>query len=164
MAPFVLKNRKAEPVTAGTAKSNDIYKKYVGKVAKDAVFITDDHNSYKYFTRKEQINHVRIEKDKHTSSAFSLGRINSLHSAIDRFFQGKEYKPATKYLDLYLMMFWWLQKNKDLNSILKCDKLFDIMTGKVDFSARAKMTRITIKDLVSRELPFDTKGFYPKCA
>lgn len=153
-----------EPVTAGTAKSNDVYDKYVGKVTKDAIFVTDDHHSYKYFTRKEQIKHVRIENGTYTNSAFSLSRVNSLHSAIDRFFKSKEYKPATKYLDLYLMMFWWLQKNKDLNGTLKCEMLFDTMTGKVDFASRAKMSRVTIKSLVSRELPIDTKGFYPKVA
>lgn len=153
-----------EPVTAGTAKSHDVYNKFNGKVTDDAVFVTDDHHSYKYFVRKEKIHHVRIEKDKYTNSAFSLSRVNSLHSAMDRFFKSKEYKPATKYFDLYLMMFWWLQKNKDLNGTTKCDKLFDMMTGKVSMSERAKMTRVTIGSLVSRELPIDTKGFYSKCA
>lgn len=157
-------NLYIEPVTAGTAKSKDVYDKYAERVTKDAIFVTDDHHSYKYFTRKEQINHVRIEKDKYTNSAFSLGRVNSLHSTIDRFFKSKEYKPATKYLDLYLMMFWWLQKNKDLNGNTISQKLFDTMTGKVDWSTRAKMSRITIGSLVNRELPIDTKGFYPKTA
>ena len=153
-----------EPVTAGTAKSNDVYSKFIGKVTKDAVFVTDDHHSYKMFTRSEQIKHIRIESGAYTNSAFNLGRVNSLHSAIDRFFGSNEYKPATKYLDLYLMMFWWLQKNKDLNGRDLSQKLFDTMTGKVSMSERANMKRITIKSLVNRELPIDTKGFYPKCA
>ena len=152
-----------EPVISGTAKSNDVYERFVDKVTKDAVFVTDDHPSYKYFTRKEQIKHVRIENKKYTNSAFSLARVNSLHSAIDRFFKSKEYKPATKYLDLYLMMFWWLQKNKDLSGNTMSQKLFDIMIGKIDYTSRAKMSRVTINCLVSRELPIDTKGFYPKC-
>ena len=116
------------------------------------------------FTRSEQIKHIRIESGAYTNSAFNLGRVNSLHSAIDRFFGSNEYKPATKYLDLYLMMFWWLQKNKDLNGRDLSQKLFDTMTGKVSMSERANMKRITIKSLVSRELPIDTKGFYPKVA
>lgn len=153
-----------EPVTAGTAKSNDVYDKFVGRVTKDAIFVTDDHHSYKLFIRKEQIQHVKVAGGTYVNGAFSLSRVNSLHSAIDRFLGSKEYRPATKYLDLYLMMFWWLQKNKDLNGTLKCDKLFDTMTGKVDIRERAKMTRVTIKGLVSRELPIDTKGFYPKTA
>lgn len=153
-----------EPVTAGTAKSNDVYAKFVGKVTKDAVFVTDDHHSYKYFTRSEQIKHVKVAGGTYTNGAFSLSRVNSLHSAIDRFLGSNEYKPATKYLDLYLMMFWWLQKNKDLNGRDLSQKLFDTMTGKVDFASRAKMSRVTINSLVARELPIDTKGFYPKVA
>lgn len=88
-----------------------------------------------------------------------------MHKAIKKFLGIKHgYAPATKYLDLYLMMFWWLQKNKDLSGITTSQKLFDIMTGKVSMSERANMKCITIKSLVSRELPIDTKGFYPKCA
>lgn len=62
------------------------------------------------------------------------------------------------------MMFWWLQKNKEQSLNTLGGQLYDIMTGQVDYEARAKMTKVRIKDLVSRELPIDTKGFYPKCA
>ena len=62
------------------------------------------------------------------------------------------------------MMFWWFQKNKDISGITATQKLYDTMTGCVDFVSRAKMTKVTINSLVSRELPIDTKGFYPKCA
>lgn len=37
-------------------------------------------------------------------------------------------------------------------------KLFDTMTDKVDFTSRAKLSRVKIKGLVSRELPIETKG------
>lgn len=103
---------------------------------------------------------VIIESELHTAGAYSLSRINSLHSSIERFFCSKEYLPATKYIDLYLKMFWWLQKNKDLSSNELTSILFRLVTGYVDNTARAKMTRTTIKDLVTRELPIDTKGFY----
>ena len=43
-------------------------------------------------------------------------------------------------------------------------KLYDTMTGKVSYSERAKMAKVRIKDLVNRELPIDTKGYYPKVA
>ena len=158
-------NIYVEPVTAGTATSLDVYDKFIGKVAKDAVFVTDDHHSYKMFTRSEQIRHERVKSTEHVNGPFSLSRVNSMHKAIKKFLGIKHgYAPATKYLDLYLMMFWWLQKNKDLSGITTSQKLFDIMTGKVSMSERANMKRITIKSLVSRELPIDTKGFYPKCA
>lgn len=127
---------------------------------RDSVLITDGHHSYKMFCRKERIEHVIIESELHTAGAYSLSRINSLHSSIERFFGSKEYLPATKYIDLYLKMLWWLQKNKDISSNDLTSILFKIVTGYIDNTDRANMTRTTIKDLVTRELPIDTKGFY----
>jgi len=94
------------------------------------------------------------------SGAYSLSRINDLHSGIERFFGSKEYMPATKYIDLYLKMFWWLQKNKDCNTSELTDKLYKIATGYVDNNVRSDISRTTIKGLVTRELPIDTRGFY----
>lgn len=149
-----------EPATAGTAKSQDVYDRLTQIVSRDSVLITDDHHSYKMFCRKERIEHVIIESEIHVAGAYSLSRVNSLHSGIERFLGSKEYLPATKYIDLYLKMFWWLQKNKDCSTKEMTDKLFRIMTGHVDNSDRAKMSRVTIKRLVSRKLPIDTKGYY----
>lgn len=154
-----------EPTSAGTADSTDVYTKFTGKIEKDAILVTDEHNSYKYYVRKEQINHVIIESGKYVNSAFSLSRVDSLHKAIKGFLAVKEgYAPATKYLDLYLMFFWWSQKNKDNSYMTMSSKLYDTMTGKVSYSERAKMAKVRIKDLVNRELPIDTKGYYPKVA
>lgn len=149
-----------EPATAGTAKSQDVYDRLTQIVSRDSVLITDDHHSYKMFCRKERIEHVIIESEIHVAGAYSLSRVNSLHSGIERFLGSKEYLPATKYIDLYLKMFWWLQKNKDCSTKEMTDNLFRIMTGHVDNSVRADMSRVTIRDLVSRKLPIDTKGFY----
>lgn len=149
-----------EPATAGTAKSQDVYDRLSPIVSRDSVLITDDHPSYKMFCRKERIEHVIIESELHVAGAYSLSRINSLHSSIERFLGSKEYLPATKYIDLYLKMFWWLQKNKDLSSKELTNILFKLVTGYVDNTDRAKMTRTTIKDLVTRQLPIDTKDFY----
>ena len=112
------------------------------------------------FCRKERIEHVIIESELHVAGAYSLSRINSLHSSIERFFGSKEYLPATKYIDLYLKMFWWVQKNKDLSSKELTNILFRIMTGYVDNADRAKMSKVTISSLVTRKLPIDTKGYY----
>lgn len=149
-----------EPATAGTAKSFDVYDRLIKVVSKDSVFISDNHHSYKMLCRKERIEHVIIESELLVAGAYSLSRINSLHSSIERFLGSKEYLPATKYIDLYLKMFWWLQKNKDLSSNDLTSILFKLVTGYVDNTDRAKMTRTTIKDLVTRKLPIDTKGFY----
>lgn len=153
-------NMYIEPITAGTAESSDIYFKLHGRISHEAILITDDHHSYKILTRKDHIEHIKITGGTYISGAYNLARVNSLHSSMDRFFGSKEYYPATKYLDLYLMMFWWFQKNKDLKNNDLFQKLFDIMTGYVSADTRAKMTRVTIKSLVSRQLPIDTKGYY----
>lgn len=153
-----------EPITAGTPNAYDVYGCLESRITQENIMVTDEHTSYKYFSRKEKLNHIRILGGTYINNGYSLARINSLHSEIDKFIsKDLENKPATKYLDLYLMMFWWLQKNKDLNGRDLSQKLFDTMTGKVSMSERANMKRITIKSLVSRELPIDTKGFYPKC-
>lgn len=150
-----------EPVTSGTANAIDVYNKLQERISKDAVLVTDDHHSYKYFVRKEMIEYVKIAGGTYTSGAYSLSRVNSLHSAMDKFIsKDMERKPATKYLDLYLMMFWWLQKNKDLNQTQMSDLLFRIVTGHVDYHMRANMIPVTIFDLVDRPLPIDTKGFF----
>lgn len=150
-----------EPITSGVANSIDIYNKLQERISREAVFVTDDHRSYDYFARKEMIEHIKIAGGTYVSGAYSLSRVNSLHSAMDKFIsRDLESKPATKYLDLYLMMFWWLQKNKDLNQTQISELLFKIMTGHVDYQTRSKMEPVTIESLNNRELPIDTKGFF----
>ena len=150
-----------EPITSGAPDSSDIYKKLSGRIEKDAVLITDDHHSYKFYTRKEQIEHVKVHGGTYTNGAYSLSRVNALHSLLDRFISRTlGNTPATKYLDLYLEMFWWKQKNKDLNTNGLCSRLYAIMNGQISHEARAQMGKITIKSLISRKLPIDTKGYY----
>ncbi len=150
-----------EPITSGTPNSMDIYNKLQNRISKDAVLVTDDHHSYRYFVRREMIEHIKITGGTYTSGAYSLSRVNGLHSAMDKFIsKDLESKPATKYLDLYLMMFWWLQKNKDLSQAQISDLLFRIVTGHVDCHMRANMIPVAICDLVDRPLPIDTKGFF----
>ena len=74
-----------EPVTSGTANSTDVYDKLHKRISKEAVVVTDDHRSYKYFVRKERIEHIKIGGGTYTSGAYSLSRVNSLHSAMDKF-------------------------------------------------------------------------------
>ena len=62
--------------------------------------------------------------------------------------------PATKYLDLNIMLFWWLEKNKDIS----INEKVEILWGHVKDSE--KMT-LTYDQLVRRELQLDTKGLIP---
>lgn len=149
-----------KPVTSGTPKSNDVYTELSTVISHEAVLITDDHNSYKYLCRKLHIEHVIVDSKKHNYGTYNLGRVNSLHSALDTFFVSRAYMPATKYIDLYLYMFWWLQKNHDLSSNEQINRLFAIMTGQVSMETRALMSKVTYNQLNHRPLPIDTKGYF----
>ena len=149
-----------KPVTSGTPTSHDIDRWLADRITSDAILVTDECHSYKYLCRKNRIRHEVIESNTYVNGTFSLSRVNSIHSSMDRFFRSKEYYPATKYIDLYLMMFWWLEKNKDISSNDLVSKLYLIMTGYVSSETRKKMKRITVKELCNRKLPIDTKGYY----
>ena len=114
----------------------------------------------KYLCRKESIEHIVVNSKCHSYGTYSLSRINALHSSLDRFLGSNEYKPATKYLDLYLIMFWWIEKNKDVSQIILCEQLFNILLGRVSYTVRSKMINVRQSDLISRPLPIDGMGYY----
>lgn len=87
-------------VTAGTPNSIDVDNTLASVLEYDAILVTDDHPSYKYMCRSRQLHHIVIPSEDKVLGPYNLARINSLHSAIDRFFICAEYMPATKYLDL----------------------------------------------------------------
>lgn len=148
------------PSTAGVPKSKDVYSILSPKLSSDAVLVTDGHASYDYLVRKDNLIHVVVSSVLHVNATFTLARVNSLHSSLDRFLRGPEFLPATKYLDLYLMMFWWLQKNKDEPTNNLCEFLYKLLIGYVPSNIRANMTPVTFGQLIARPLPFDCKGYY----
>ena len=149
-----------QPVSAGSADSSDVKKYLQGRLKGEAVLVTDGHHSYKYLCHTNNIRHVEIPSKQHFSGTFNLGRVNSLHSSLKRFLGKHADRPATKYLDLYLMMFWWLEKQKEQSKNELMQRLFHIATGYVDNATRVKMKRITYRGITGRELPIDTKGFF----
>ena len=64
-----------EAVTSGAPKKNDISKVLANKFSDDAFIVTDEHNSYKDFTRKNHLQHIIIESGKHIKQSFSLARV-----------------------------------------------------------------------------------------
>lgn len=148
------------PSTAGVPKSQDVYVHLSQRVSREAVIVSDGHASYEYWIDRDGLRHVVISSSLHVNSTFSLARVNALHSALDRFFRSNEFLPATKYLDLYLMMFWWLQKNKDESTNNLCEFLYSTLIGCVPNSTRVNMQSIRFNDLKSRHLPIDGKGYY----
>lgn len=66
---------------------------------------------------------------------------------------GKENLPATKYLDCDIMLFWWLEKNKDLTTKQMVDELYSLICDRIN-------DPITYKELKSKKLGLDTKGHH----
>ncbi len=153
-------NIYVQPVSAGSAKSDTVYENLQSRITREAVLVTDEYNSYKYLCRKESIEHIVVNSKCHSYGTYSLSRINALHSSIDRFLGSNEYKPATKYLDLYFIMFWWLEKNKDVSQIILCEQLFNILLGRVSYTVRSKMMNVTQAKLSARPLPIGGMDYY----
>jgi len=65
-----------------------------------------------------------------------------------------ENLPATKYLDLHIMLFWWQEKNKDLTAKQQVDELYSYICNRLEET-------MTYEKLQDRELQLDTKGLIP---
>lgn len=75
-----------EPVSAGTATAKDVYSRFTDRISKEAIIITDGHRSYRDYIKKEKISHVTVNGGTYVNGAFSLSRVNGLHSSMERFF------------------------------------------------------------------------------
>jgi len=118
--------------------------------------VTDSHSAYQGFAKKEKIQLEQIEADKHAKGAFNLGRVNAVHAAIAQYLsKNQERIPSTKYMDLSLMLMWWLQKNRGLTTNEKVEKLYEIIQDQ-------HITVDTLYEKIkSRELQLNTKGYFP---
>ena len=61
---------------------------------------------------------------------------------------------ATKYLDLGIIFFWWLEKNSDLTTQEKVEKLYKEVSPVIG--------NTEYEDIPNRELSLNTKGLIPK--
>lgn len=74
--------------------------------------------------------------------------------------EGKVFN--TKYLDLTLMLFWWLQRYKDKTTNQKVQMIWDIMNDNIsEIELREKVNQVTQDEIKSREITIDTKGTFP---
>ena len=149
-------NLYMNPTCVGRLETNDVNKKLHGKFEKDAILVTDSHNAYPGFADKEKIQLEQIEADKHAKGAFNLGRVNALHSDIAKYWPKQQERiPSTKYMDLSLMLMWWLRKHDDLTTNEKVEKLYEIIQDQ-------HITVDTLYEKIkSRELQLNTKGYFP---
>lgn len=118
-------NLYMNPTCVSRPEIADIQKELQGRFASDSILVTDSHNAYPSFASGEKIQHEQIEAGKHANGPFNLGRINALHSDIASYWSEKQERiPSTKYMDLSLILLWWLRKNKELTINEKVEKLY----------------------------------------
>lgn len=143
------------PICLGQMDSTHVTQHFKDRFESDAIMVTDSNNSYNWFAEYENIHHEQLLSKLHVKGPYSLARINALHSNLKAYWPDtKENLPSTKYLDLNLMLFWWLEKNKDLTTQQQIEELYAYIN-------QYKGQFITYEQLKARHLTLDTKGIIP---
>ena len=153
-----------EPVSVGRLEKAIVKSKFKDKFEnKKSVFVTDDHKAYDRVLYGSGVPHKVVPADKHAVGKYNLAKVNSVHSELPRYMDSKQGKVyTTKYLDLNLMLFWWLFKYRDYNTEEKAKALYSIMNDEIpDIELREKVNQVTIDELKHREITIDTKGQFP---
>ena len=154
-----------EPVSVGRLEKAMAKAKLKPKFTPDKsnVFVTDDHNAYNRVLYGTGAKHEVVSASRHTNGKYNLATVNSVHSALSRYMDPKSGKVFnTKYLDLTLILFWWLQKNKDRTTNQKVQMLWDIMNDNIsEIELREKVNQVPQNELMHREITIDTKGQFP---
>lgn len=149
-------NLYVNPVCVGRLETEDLTKNLAGRFASDAIMVTDSYNAYLSFAKNERIQLEQIEPGKHAKGAYNLSRINSTHNKLKAYWSTERGRqPATKYMDLSLMLFWWLEKNGTLSTMEKVEKLEDILAEQMD------TTGANYEGITNREITLNTKGLFP---
>lgn len=154
-----------EPVSVGRLEKAMAKEKLKPRFTPDKsnVLVTDDHNAYTRVTYGTKARHEIVPAGAHSKGKYNLARVNSVHSSLSRFMDPKAGKVyTTKYLDLNLMLFWWLFKYREFNTEEKAKALYSIMNDQIpDIELREKVNQVTLEELQNREITLDTKGLFP---
>lgn len=154
-----------EPVSVGRLEKAMAKSKLKPKFVPDKsnVVVTDDHNAYDRAFYGTKAKHEVVQSSKHTNGKYNLAKVNSVHSQLTAYmerYKGRAF--TTKYLDLNLMLFWWLFKYKEYSVDEKVDALFSIMNDQIpDIDIRERVNQVTLDELQNREITIDTKGQFP---
>ena len=117
-------NAMARAVCVGSIESKHVHDELICRLDNSSVMVTDGNPSYNDFAEMENIQHDVVTSDKHAVGNRNLGKVNAYHSDMSAFWSDhKENLPPTKYLDIGLALFWWLEKNKDLSIKQKVDEI-----------------------------------------
>lgn len=98
----------------GAVKGKSLERHLHGRIASDAVLVTDGLKSYNYFCSKNNLSHevVKNEKGKRTAGSYHIQNVNSYHSRLKNWISITFHGVATKYLNHYL---WWRHELENKN-------------------------------------------------
>ncbi len=149
-------NLLLEPTCLGSIESRHVEQSLSDKVSSDIIMVTDGSNAYKWFAELRNIQHEQIPSLQHSRGPFSLAHVNAIHSKLAAYWPDNGQRlPATKYLDLNLLLFWWIEKNGHLTAPQKTEELFSCIESNL-------LCTESYKNLQRRALPLDTKGLIPQ--
>ena len=142
-------NHFLQTVCVGRIWASHIEKALLPHFTEDTVLITDSHRAYKTVANKHKIPLKQIPSGKHTSGGYSLGHINGYHHNISDFMY-LYHGVSSKFLDYYLALFYWVEKNKHKSYL---EQAYDIITL---LSNQAK--KIPLNKFKDKPISFDLKG------
>jgi len=117
-------NHFLQSVCVGRIQPIHIEKALVPHFTEDTVLVTDSHRAYRTVANKYKIPLNQIPSGKHTSGGFHLGHINGYHHNISDFMY-LYHGVSSKFLDYYLALFYWVEKNKHKTYL---EQAYDIIT------------------------------------
>lgn len=117
-------NHFLQSVCVGRIQPVHIEKTLVPHFTEDTVLVTDSHRAYRTVANKYKIPLNQIPSGKHTSGRFHLGHINGYHHNISDFMY-LYHGVSSKFLDYYLALFYWVEKNKHKTYL---EQAYDIIT------------------------------------
>ena len=142
-------NHFLQTVCVGRIQPNHIEKTLVPNFSDDTVLVTDSHRAYKTVANRHKIPLKQIPSGKHTSGGYSLAHINGYHHNISDFMY-LYHGVSSKFLDYYLALFYWIEKNKTKPYL---DQAYDIITL---LSNQTK--KIPLAKFKDKPISFDLKG------
>lgn len=137
-----------KPVCAGVSKRKDIENILENILEKDTILMTIEDDKYSFLTESERISYKKAENLELTQNVYE--RLEEYYSDDGR------RMTATKYLDLDFMLFWWLEKNRELSVEEQVEKLYRMISN------NNGLENATRKKIRHRELGIDTRGLIPK--
>ena len=141
-------NHFLQSVCVGRIQPIHIEKTLVPHFTEDTVLVTDSHRAYRTVANKYKIPLNQIPSGKHTSGGFHLGHINGYHHNISDFMY-LYHGVSSKFLDYYLALFYWVEKNKHKTYL---EQAYDIITLLANQTKKIPLDKFKYKPI-----SFDTK-------